>query len=142
VNYILDTNVVYELRKAGDGKADPALAAWLAQRDPTTLYISVITILELERGILQKERRDPSQGATLRTWMERHVRPAFANRILPIDDVVATRCAGLHIPDRRNEADALIAATGLVLGMTVTTRNTKDFAETGVLLIDPWRFSG
>lgn len=142
MNHVLDTNVVSELRKAGDGKADPTLVAWLAQRDPTTLYISVITILELERGILQKQRRDPSQGAMLRTWMERHVRPAFANRILPIDDAVATRCAGLHIPDRHNEADALIAATGLVLSMTVATRNTKDFTETGVLLVDPWRFSG
>lgn len=141
MNYILDTNVVSELRKAGDDKANPALLAWLAQRDPTTLYISVITILELERGILQKERRDAQQGAMLRTWMERHVRPAFANRILPVNDAVATRCAGLHIPDPRNEADALIAATGLVLGMTVATRNTKDFADTGVPLIDPWNFS-
>jgi toxin FitB len=141
VNVILDTNVVSELRKAGDGKANPALLAWLAQRDATTLYVSAITILELERGILQKERRDPTQGAMLRTWMDRHVRPAFANRILPIDDAVATRCAGLHVPDRRNEADALIAATGLVLGMTVATGNIKDFASTGVPLVDPWGHS-
>lgn len=141
MNYILDTNVVSELRKAGDGKADPALLAWLAQRDQTTLYISAITIFELERGIQQKERRDPRQGAMLRGWMERHVRPTFADRILPIDDAVATRCAGLHIPDRRNEADALIAATGLVLGMTVATRNIKDFSDTGVPLVDPWAYS-
>lgn len=102
MNFILDTNVVSELHKVGDGKAHPKLMAWLAQIDATNYYISVITILELERGTLQKERRDSTQSAMLRTWMTHHVRPAFANRILPIDDAIATRCARLHIPDRRN----------------------------------------
>jgi len=139
VNFILDTNVVAELRKAGDGRANSNVLVWMAQRDVATLFVSVITILEIERGVLQLERRDPSQGGLLRAWMERHVRPAFADRILAIDDAVATRCAGLNIPDPRNEADALIAATGLVLGMTVVTANTRDFVGTGVQVIDPWQ---
>jgi predicted nucleic acid-binding protein len=84
------------------------------------------------------QRRDARQGARLRTWLDSHVRPEFTGRILPIDDAVATRCAHLHIPDRRNEVDALIAATALVQGLTVVTRNVKDFEGTGVVIIDPW----
>lgn len=139
MNFILDTNVVSELRKAGDGRVNSNVLLWMAQRDRATLFVSVIIILELERGVLQLERHDPSQDGLLATWMERHVRPAFADRILAIDDAVATRCAGLHIPDPRNQADALIAATGLVLGMTVVTAHAKDFVSTGVQVIDPWQ---
>lgn len=139
MKYLLDTNVVSELRKVGDGKADLNVTTWLGAQDSRDLFISAITILELERGILSIQRRDAAQGSRLRGWMDSRVRPEFAERILPIDDAVATRCAHLHIPDRRNEADALIAATALVHGLTVVTRNIQDFDGTGVVLVDPWQ---
>lgn len=138
MTFLLDTNVVSELRKIGDGKADPNVVAWIDAEDAIRFYISAITILELERGVLGVQRRDARQGARLRSWLDDHVRPEFAGRILPIDDAVATRCAHLHVPDRRNEADALIAATALVHNLTVVTRNVKDFAGTGVIVVDPW----
>ncbi|MCZ4292005.1 MULTISPECIES: type II toxin-antitoxin system VapC family toxin [Hoeflea] len=139
MTFLLDTNVISELRKAGDGRADTNVTAWVAAQDATTFLISAITILELERGVLSVQRRDPKQGGRLRKWLDDHVRPQFAGRILPIDDAIATRCAQLHIPDRRNEADALIAATALVHNLSVVTRNVKDFHETGVVVIDPWQ---
>jgi predicted nucleic acid-binding protein len=139
LKYLLDTNVVSELRKVGDGKADPNVTAWLSAQDSRDLYISAITILELERGILSIQRRDIEQGARLRAWMDSRVRPEFAQRIIAIDEAIATRCAHLHIPDRRNEADALIAATAVVHGLVVVTRNIQDFQGTGVILVDPWR---
>lgn len=139
MTFLLDTNVISELRKTGDGRADVKVTAWIGARDASTFHISSITILELERGVLSVERRDPKQGARLRTWMVDYVRPQFAGRILPVDDQVATRCARLHIPDRRNEADALIAATALVHNLSVVTRNVKDFEGAGVVVIDPWR---
>lgn len=139
MKYLLDTNVVSELRKVGDGKADPNVTAWLSARDSRDLYISAITILELERGILSIQRRDIEQGSRLRAWMDSRVRPELAERIISIDEAIATRCAHLHIPDRRNEADALIAATAIVHGLVVVTRNIQDFQGTGVVLVDPWR---
>ncbi|AIC31669.1 plasmid stability protein StbB 4 (plasmid) [Rhizobium etli bv. mimosae str. IE4771] len=139
MKYLLDTNVVSELRKVGDGKADANVVAWAGAQDTASLCISAITILELERGILGVQRRDAGQGARLRAWLENQVRPAFAGRILPVDDAIATRCAHLHIPDRRNEVDALIAATALVLGLAVVTRNIRDFEGAGVVVLDPWR---
>lgn len=139
MTFLLDTNVISELRKAGDGRADTNVTAWVAAQDATTFLISAITILDLERGVLSVQRRDPKQGGRLRKWLDDHVRPQFAGRILPIDDAIATRCAQLHIPDRRNEADALIAATALVHNLSVVTRNVKDFHETGVVVIDPWQ---
>jgi predicted nucleic acid-binding protein len=139
LNHLLDTHVVSELRKIGDGKADPAVAAWIEAGDASSFFISAITILELERGVLGIQRRDATQGSLLRTWLDHHVRPAFAGRILPVDDAVATRCAHLHVPDRRNEADALIAATALVHGMAIATRNLRDFEGAGVIVVDPWQ---
>ncbi len=138
MTYLLDTNVVSELRKIGDGKADANVVAWVGREDSTAFFLSAITILELERGILGVQRRDSRQGARLRTWLDNHVRPEFAGRILSIDDAVATRCAHLHIPDRRNEVDALIAATALVHELTVVTRNVRDFEGTGAIIVDPW----
>ena len=139
MNYLLDTNVVSELRKIGDGKADARVAAWVDTEDAESFFISAITILELERGVLGIQRRDAAQGARLRAWLDNHVRPEFAGRILPIDDQIATRCAHMHIPDRRNEVDALIAATALVHGLTVATRNVRDFEGTGVVVVNPWQ---
>lgn len=139
MSYLLDTNVVSELRKIGDGKADARVAAWVDTEDAESFFISAITILELERGVLGIQRRDAAQGARLRAWLDNHVRPEFAGRILPIDDQIAMRCAHLHIPDRRNEVDALIAATALVHGLTVATRNVQDFEGTGVVVVNPWQ---
>lgn len=138
MTYLLDTNVVSELRKIGDGKADANVVAWVSREDATSFFLSAITILELERGILGVQRRDARQGARLRTWLDSHVRPEFAGRIIAVNEVVATRCAHLHIPDRRNEVDALIAATALVHGLTAVTRNVKDFEGTGAIIVDPW----
>jgi toxin FitB len=135
--YILDTNVVSELRK---GKhADRAVRAWARSLPAASLYLSAISMLELEVGILLMERRDPKQGAVLRTWMDKHVLTTFADRVLAIDTVVAQRCAALHIPNPRSDRDALIAATALVHGMTVATRNLGHFQPMGVALVDPWQ---
>ena len=139
MKYLFDTNVVSELRKVGDAKADANVIRWVSAQDSSDLFISAITILEIERGILSLQRRDPSQGALLRKWMDERVRPGFEGRILPIDDAVATRCAYLHVPDRRNEADALIGSTALVHNLTVVTRNVRDFDGTGAIVVDPWQ---
>ena len=136
--YLLDTNVVSELRKAKAGKADKNVTAWADSVSATSLFLSTITILELETGILLVERRDPTQGAVLRTWLDSHVLPAFSGRILAIDVAVAQRCAKLHVPDPRANRDSLIAATALVHGMTVVTRNVADFEPTGVEIFNPW----
>jgi toxin FitB len=134
--YILDTNVVSELRKAK--KADQNVTQWAQPLPSATLYISVISVLELEIGILLMERRDNRQGAILRTWMNRYVLPTFSGRILAIDTTVVQRCAALHVPNPRSDRDALIAATALVHGLTVATRNVADFQGMGVTLLNPW----
>ncbi len=136
--YLLDTNVVSELRKAKVGKADAAVAAWATTVSPALLYLSAISVMELELGVQRVERRDLAQGKLLREWLEGHVLPAFTGRVLPVDTAVALRCAALHVPDPRSERDALIAATALVHGMTVVTRNMVDFQATGALLLNPW----
>lgn len=137
--YLLDTNVVSELRKAKTGKINRYVRAWAKSVSAATLYLSVISVLELEIGILLIERRDPSQGALFRSWMVGHVLPAFAGRVLAVDTPVAQRCAALHVPSRRSDRDALIAATALVHGMTVVTRNVADFEPTDVRIINPWQ---
>ena len=136
--YVLDTNVLSELRKVRSGKADPNVAAWTESVDATDLFVSAISIMELELGVLSIERKDAIQGAMLRSWLEQHVLPEFSTRTLPVDTAVALRCAGLHVPDKRGERDALIAATALVHGMTVVTRNADDFKPTGVTVVNPW----
>ncbi|WP_231940886.1 type II toxin-antitoxin system VapC family toxin [Acidihalobacter aeolianus] len=136
--YVLDTNVVSELRKIRGGKADPNLAAWVENVDAADLFVSAITIMELELGVLSIERKDATQGAVLRTWLDQHVLPEFSGRTLPVDTAVAQRCARLHVPDKRSERDALIAATALVHGMAVVTHNVADFEPTGATILNPW----
>lgn len=136
--FILDTNVVSELRKIRPGRADTNVAQWADSVDSADLYLSAITVQELEMGVLQAERRDPPQGAIFRVWFESHVLPAFAGRILPVDTAVAKRSAALHLPDPRPVIDSLLAATALVHGMTVVTRNVADFQSSGVSLLNPW----
>jgi len=136
--FVLDTNVVSELRKVRLGKADVNVAAWTQRVDAADLFVSAITIMELELSVLSMERKDAPQGAMLRSWLEQHVLPEFSGRTLPVDTAVAQRCARLHIPDKRGERDAVIAATALVHGMTVVTRNVVDFKPTGVAIFNPW----
>ena len=136
--YVLDTNVLSALRKVRLGKADANVAAWSESVDAADLFISAITIMELELGVLSIERRDATHGAMLRSWLAQHVLPEFSGRTLPIDTAVAQRCARLHVPDKRGERDALIAATALVHGMAVVTRNVADFKPTGVAIVNPW----
>lgn len=136
--YVLDTNVLSELRKVRLGKADANVTAWTESIDAADLFVSAITIMELELGVLSIERKDATQGAMLRAWLDQHVLPEFSGRTLPIDTAVAQRCARLHVPDKRGERDALIAATALVHGMTVVTRNVADFKPTGVAIVNPW----
>jgi len=142
--FILDTNVVSELRKIRLGRADKNVAQWADSVDSAVLYLSAITVQELEIGVLLAERRDPSQGAIFRTWLEDHVLPAFAGRILPVDTAVAKRSAALHVPNPGPFRDSLIAATALVHKMTLVTRNVADFQASNVPLINPWvnDFSG
>lgn len=136
--YVLDTNVVSELRKIRLGKADSQFAIWADSVEVMDLFLSVITIQELEIGVLLAERRDPSQGSVFRLWLNGHVIPAFNGRILDVDTAVAQRSAKLHVPDPRPVRDGLIAATALVHGMTVVTRNVADFEPTGVPTLNPW----
>ncbi len=136
--YLLDTNVLSELRKVGDGKADTNVTAWISSVDAANFYLSAISLMELELGILLVERRDAPQGERLRTWMRTRILPEFSERTLPVDQAVALRCARLHVPDPCPERDGYIAATALVHGMTVVTRNVADFEPTGVRLLNPW----
>ena len=136
--FILDTNVVSELRKVRLGKADENVAKWADSVATPDLYLSVVTIQELEIGVLLAERRDAEKGAIFRAWLNNHVLPAFEGRILPVDLAVALQSARLHVPDPHPVRDGLIAATALVHGMTVVTRNVDDFKRTGVPILNPW----
>ena len=134
--FILDTNVISELRQ-GKPNQSAEVRRWAAQQSVSRLFMSAITILELEQGILSLERRTPVQGSALRLWLT-GVRAAFSGRILPFTEHAATICAALHVPDPRSERDAVIAATAIEHGFTVVTRNTADFVNTGVPLLNRW----
>jgi toxin FitB len=136
--FLLDTNVISELRKVRAGKADRNVTTWIGNIPVGSLFLSVIVIQELEIGTLLAERRDPAKGAILRAWLDDHVLPSFVDRVLPVDTAVARRSAALHVPDLRPVRDGLIAATALVHGMSVVTRNVADFAPTGVSVLNPW----
>jgi len=134
--FVLDTNVVSELRRPK--KANPQVLAWASDIPLANFFLSSITVLELELGALLMERKDATQGAALRTWIDQQILPRFEGRIFAVDVAIAQCCARLHVPDPRSERDALIAATALVHGMTVATRNVADFAPTKVRTINPW----
>lgn len=134
--YLIDTNVLSELRKAN--RADPQVVEWAKNIEPHCMYLSVISILEIRIGILSVQRKDLAQGNILQEWLVKKVLPAFSGRILNVDMDIALRCAELHVPDPRSDRDALIAATALVHKMPVVTRNCKDFKPMGVPIINPW----
>lgn len=134
--FLLDTNVLSELRCPG--RADAGVVTWAAKADPSGLFVSAISIFEIELGVALAERRDAVQGQRLRAWIDGQLMPAFHDRILPIDAAVAKRCATLNVPDRRPHGDALIAATALVHRLTIVTRNIRDFEPMGVALFNPW----
>lgn len=138
MNYLLDTNVVSEFRKAS--RADPTVLSWAKTIAVTNLFLSVVTIFEIELGTRRIERRDAETGSLFRRWLELQILPDFEDRILPVDIAVTRRCAGLHVPDPRSQLDELIAATALVHQLVVVTRNAKDFAPMGVQILNPWEF--
>ena len=141
--YLLDTKVVSELRrsavpKSRPGTVDANVLAWSESVPKFCQFLSVVTILEFEYGTLLMQARDQRKGAILRAWLDEQLLPAFDGRVVPVDTQVALKCAALHVPNLRPERDALIAATALVHGMTVVTRNVRDFEPTGVSIFNPW----
>jgi len=135
VSWLLDTNVVSELRKPG---ADPAVVSWANQFSPSEMFLSAVTILEVERGILLVGRRDPAQAAVLQRWLDTKLLDRYGGRILPVDVTVARQAAAFFVPDPAPERHALIAATAKVHGLVLATRNVSDFASTGVEIVNPW----
>lgn len=134
--YLLDTNVISELR-SGKPKQSPLVRKWAATQRSNMLYLSAISVLELEIGVCLLERRTPPQGQALRRWLD-GVRNEFSDRILPFAENTALACAPLHVPNKQADRDAMIAATALEHGFTVVTRNVTDFKSTGVRVVNPW----
>lgn len=134
--FLLDTNVISDLRRPD--KAPASLLAWSRSVSAHTLFISCITLFELELGVRQRERRDPAQGSMLREWLDTRVVTEFDGRVLDIDGAIARRCAAMHVPNPAPERDAWIAATALVHGLTVVSRNVRDFAACGAPVLNPW----
>ena len=136
--FLLDTNVISELRKTTENKINPGVKEWAETKMPSIMFLSVITIFELELGILRLERRDKKQGQILRKWLSQLVLPAFVDRVLPINTAIAVRSASLHVSNPSSDRDAMIAATAIEHHLTLVTRNTVDFDLTKVKLINPW----
>lgn len=138
--FLLDTNVVSELRKGQ--RADRHVIEWHTTVPESDAFISAITLLELEIGVRKTQRRDPNQGTILRTWVTTIVQTAFQGRILEFDARAANACAAFHVPDPASWRDSMIAATAASRGHTVVTRNVRDFQATGVRLLNPWEYQG
>lgn len=136
--YLLDTNIISEIRKINTGKANQGVIDWLSAVPENQLYTNAVVLMEVEQGVLAKERKDKQQGAILRKWLEQVIKPFFAQRTLTIDAQTAHVCAKLHIPDHAPENDAWIAASAIQHNFILVTHNTNDFARTGVKLLDPF----
>jgi len=134
VRYLLDTNVISDARVG----RSPQVADWIARQRIADLAISSITVLELELGVRRKERQDERSGRALRKWLDEAVLPLFDGRVLAVDERVARAAGGLHVPDPMPAMDAIIAATAIVHGLILVTRNRKDMERTGVAVLDPW----
>ena len=141
MSFLLDTNALSEMRKIRLGRADPKLAAWSEQVSARDLFVSVITLQEIEQGLLMLQWRDAAQAGPLRHWFDAQVLPLFAGRTLPVTTEIALCCARLNVPDPKPYRDGLIAATALVHGLTVVTRNEGDFSATGAALFNPWNWT-
>lgn len=137
MTYLLDTDVVSGLRRLNHLPRETA--AWFASVPEDSLYISVITVMEIEIGIRRRERRDPAQGALLRRWKSEWVLPAFDGRVLDVTTEIAEACAAMHVPDPKPSFDSLIGATAIVHGFTLLTRNLADFPNMPIAKLDPWR---
>lgn len=137
--FLLDTNYLSELRKKS--RADPNVVAWSRAHRDADSFVSIMTILEIEKGILRLLRRDAVQSRILREWLDGTIIPEFVGRLLDVTLPIARRAAALHIPNPRPDNDALIASTALVHGLTVVTRNTADFNPMGVSTLDPWSWT-
>lgn len=136
--FLLDTNIVSETRNPAKGNR--GVIEWANSALRSRCFVSVITIMEIELGAKRVlHRGDQTQYDRLLGWLNDTVIPSFGERILAVDLTVARRCASLHVPDPKSERDAFIAATALVHGLTVVTRNIQDFATTGAKLFNPWR---
>lgn len=135
MKYLLDTNVVSALRVRG---RNPLVEAWATSVPLTDQFVTATTIAEIERGVIAKERSDPAQGMILRRWLDEHVLPAFASRVLPFDLAAARVLAAYRVPEHAPFDDALIAAIAQSAGMTVVTQNIKHFQPLGVACLDPW----
>lgn len=133
--YVLDTNVVSALRVRG---RHPAVEEWAAALPVSDLYVTALTISEIERGVIGKERSDRRQGEVLRAWFDNRVLPAFAGRVLPFDLAAARILATYQVPDHAPLDDALTGAVAQVGGMVVATRNTRHFHPLGVECLNPW----
>lgn len=138
MSYLLDTNVISELRKSSE-RINPEVRNWAAQHDVETMFLSALSVFEIELGIERKQRVHAEQAMRLRDWFDGVVQPMFAGRILPLTDRVAAVAARMNVPDPRPLADCFIAATAIVNGMTVVTRNVSDLDDLGVAVINPWQ---
>lgn len=139
--YLLDSNIISEFRKVPAGRAHPGVVAWGESVSPASLFMSAITLMELDKGVQLKARQDPVAGGILRRWLAERVYPSFRGRVLAVDETVALESAGYHVPDPRPLADSLIAATAKVHGLCVVTRNVKDFEPfqaDGLRVLNPW----
>jgi predicted nucleic acid-binding protein len=135
LSYLLDTNVISELRKGE--RADAQLRAWFSEVADEEIYLSVLTIGEIRRGIENVRRRDPKSAAALDSWLAR-LGEAHRDRILPIDRVITEEWGRMNVPDPLPVVDGLLAATAKVAGLTFATRNVADVESSGVELVDPF----
>ena len=136
--YLLDTNIISEIRKLAKNKCDKNVADWVRSTSKDLMFTNAVVMMELERGVMSIERKDTTQGELLRHWFEMDVKPAFHGKTLKIDEQTAQICAKLHIPDHAPENDVWIAASAIQHNLVLVTRNTADFARTGVKLFNPF----
>lgn len=136
MRFLLDTNVLSEIRKGRNG--NDGVRRWASSEDEVHFALSVISIKEIEYGILSKLRSDPDQSIIFRLWLDHHLLPRYADRILDVNVEVAQRAAAFDVPDPRPVADGLIAATAIVHNLTVVTGNVRHFRPMGVPLLNPF----